>query len=183
MKTLLMGASALVLFLLGYTAHTPAQAPPALPIPGGQVAREVPGAKELPDPKADYKVVFSVGQSAKPGEVNPMLPSIVSYVNTLAKWGVPAERRHIVVVFHQRSPDIDLVMTDEAFKARYEGQENPNAALLRALKKAGVDMRVCGQALAGRKIDPKQVNPDIQIDLWAMTTFVNLQMKGFVRVG
>jgi len=34
-----------------------------------------------------------------------------------------------------------------------------------------------------RKIDSKQVNPDIQIDLWAMTTLVNLQLKGYVRVG
>jgi len=37
--------------------------------------------------------------------------------------------------------------------------------------------------LIGRKIDPKQVNPDVQIDLWAMTTLVNLQLKGYVRVG
>ncbi len=34
-----------------------------------------------------------------------------------------------------------------------------------------------------RKIDPAQVNPDVQIDLWAMTTLVNLQLKGYVRVG
>jgi hypothetical protein len=37
--------------------------------------------------------------------------------------------------------------------------------------------------LISRKIDAKQVNPDVQIDLWAMTTLVNLQLKGFVRVG
>jgi len=28
---------------------------------------------------------------------------------------------------------------------------------------------VCGQGLIGRKIDPKPVNPDVQIDFWAMT--------------
>jgi len=31
--------------------------------------------------------------------------------------------------------------------------------------------------MLARKIDPKQVNPDVQIDLWAMTTLVNLQLK------
>jgi intracellular sulfur oxidation DsrE/DsrF family protein len=56
-------------------------------------------------------------------------------------------------------------------------------ALISALKKAGVEFRACGQAVAGRKIDAKDVNPDIQIDLWAMTSFMNLQMKGFVRTG
>ena len=84
-------------------------------------------------------------------------------------------------MFHQRTPDIDIVMTNEAHKERYT--RNPNIALIHALKQAGVDIRVCGQGLLARKIDPTQVNPDDQIDLWAMTTLVNLQLKGFVRVG
>ncbi|PYR42428.1 MAG: hypothetical protein DMF93_05945, partial [Acidobacteria bacterium] len=62
-------------------------------------------------------------------------------------------------------------------------RDNPNIAIIHALKEAGVDIRVCGQGLIGRKIDVKQVNPDVQIDLWAMTTLVNLQLKGYVRVG
>ena len=41
----------------------------------------------------------------------------------------------------------------------------------------------CGQGLISRKIDAKQVNPDVQIDLWAMTSLVNLQLKGYIRVG
>jgi intracellular sulfur oxidation DsrE/DsrF family protein len=95
---------------------------------------------------------------------------------------VPAEHRHIVIMFHQRTPDIDIVMSNEAYKERYN-RDNPNIAIIHALKQAGVDIRVCGQGLIGRKIDAKQVNPDVQIDLWAMTTLVNLQLKGFVRVG
>ena len=85
-------------------------------------------------------------------------------------------------MFHQRTPDIDIVMTNEAYKERYN-RDNPNIAIIHALKQAGVDIRVCGQGIIARKIDPKQVNPDIQIDLWAMTTLVNLQLKGYVRVG
>ena len=60
---------------------------------------------------------------------------------------------------------------------------HPNIAIIHALKQAGVDIRVCGQGLIARKIDARQVNPDVQIDLWAMTTLVNLQLKGYVRVG
>jgi intracellular sulfur oxidation DsrE/DsrF family protein len=150
---------------------------------GYEAAKDLPGARELPDPKTDYKVVFADGQQAKnPGDINPMLPTIATYVNTLGKYGVPAEHRHIVIMFHQRNPDIDIVMTNEAYKARYN-RDNPNIAILHALKQAGVDLRVCGQGLIGRKIDASQVNPDVQIDLWAMTTLVNLQLKGFVRVG
>jgi hypothetical protein len=34
-----------------------------------------------------------------------------------------------------------------------------------------------------RKIEPSQVLPDIQVDLWALTTMVNLQLRRYVRVG
>ena len=48
-----------------------------------------------------------------------------------------------------------------------------------------VDRRLdlCGQGLVGREIDPKDVNPDIQVDLWAMTSIVNLTMDGYVHIG
>ena len=152
-------------------------------VPGYEAARDLPGARELPDPKTDYKVVFADGQDAKnPGDVNPMLPTIATYVNTLGKYGVPAEHRHLVIMFHQRTPDIDIVMSNEAYKERYN-RDNPNIAIIHALRQAGVDIRVCGQGLLARKIDATQVNPDVQIDLWAMTTLVNLQLKGYVRVG
>ena len=155
----------------------------ALLVPGYEVARDLPGARELPDPKTDYKVVFADGQDAKnPGDVNPMLPTIATYVNTLGKYGVPAEHRHLVIMFHQRTPDLDIVMSNEAYKERYN-RDNPNIAIIHALRQAGVDIRVCGQGLLARKIDAKQVNPDVQIDLWAMTTLVNLQLKGYVRIG
>jgi intracellular sulfur oxidation DsrE/DsrF family protein len=162
----------------------PPAASTALPVPGYEAAKDLAGAHELPDPSTDYKVVFSVGQDSKTaGEVHQMLPTIATYVNTLAKYGVPAPKRHLVVMFHQRSDDFDIVMSNDAYKARYNGKDNPNIALIHALKEAGVEFRACGQGLFGRKIDPKQVNPDIQIDLWAMTSMVNLAMKGFTRVG
>ena len=173
------------ILVLASTSFGPANAGSDKPllVPGYDAARDLPGARELPDPKTDYKVVFADGQDAKnPGDVNPMLPTIATYVNTLGKYGVPAEHRHIVIMFHQRTPDIDIVMSNDAYKERYS-RDNPNIAIIHALKQAGVDIRVCGQGLILRKIDPKQVNPDISIDLWAMTTLVNLQLKGYVRVG
>ena len=183
-----MRAAAIALttsLVLGSGSFGPANADSekALLVPGYEAARDLPGARELPDPNTDYKVVFADGQDAKnPGDINPMLPTIATYVNTLGKYGVPAEHRHLVIMFHHRTPGIDIVMTNEAYRERYN-RDNPNIAIIHALKLAGVDVRVCGQGLIGRKIDAKQVNPDVQIDLWAMTTLVNLQLKGYVRVG
>ncbi len=183
MKVAAIGLTAVVVFASG--TFGPANAAVSAPVlvPGYEAARDLPNARELPDPKTDYKVVFADGQEAKSkSDVNPMLPTIATYVNTLGKYGVPADHRHLVIMFHQRNPDMDIVMSNEAYKARY-GVDNPNIAIIHALKQAGVDIRACGQGVLARKIDPKDVNPDIQIDLWAMTTLVNLQLKGYVRVG
>jgi len=182
MKTAAIGLTTVL--VLASASFAPAKAgSDNVLVPGYQAAKDLPGAKELPDPKTDYKVVFADNQESKnPEDVNPMLPTIATYLNTLGKFDVPSEHRHLVIMIHHRTPGLDMVMTNEAYKERY-GRDNPNIAIIHALRQAGVDIRVCGQGLLARKIDAKQVNPDVQIDLWAMTTLVNLQLKGFVRVG
>ena len=183
MRTVAIAMTSVLVLASGSFGPARADGDKPLLVAGYEAARDLPGARELPDPKTDYKVVFADGQDAKnPGDVNPMLPTIATYVNTLGKYGVPADHRHLVIMFHQRTPDIDIVMTNDAYRERYN-RDNPNIALIHALKQAGVDIRVCGQGLLARKIDARQVNPDVQIDLWAMTTLVNLQLKGYVRVG
>jgi intracellular sulfur oxidation DsrE/DsrF family protein len=172
---------AAALAVLAFTVTSSARAQ-TLPIAGYEPARDIPGAHETPDPNTTYQLVFSAGAApAKADDANPTLQIVARLVNTLAKHGVDAEHRKIAVVFHQGGTD--AVMNGEAFKSRNNGQDNPNVVLIQALKKAGVDFRVCGQALLGRKIDPKQVLPEIQVDLWAMTTMINLQSRGYVRVG
>ena len=184
MKSYLFTYTVISVLALSGAAPGPARAADELAVPGYAVAVEVPGAHELPDPSLDYRIVWGIGQGADDHtkEVNPSLPTIARYVNTLAKWGVPQEKRHIIVMFHQRSDDFDIVMTNDAFAAKY-GTNNPNIELISALKRAGVEFRACGQAVVGRKIDAKAINPDIQVDLWAMTSMMNLQMRGFVRTG
>lgn len=184
MKTVAFALSTLAILALAGAAPRSAAAADALAVPGYAVAVDVPNAHELPDPSLDYKIAWSISQGAKDPtlEINPTLPVIARYVNTLAKWGVPESKRHIIVMFHQRNDDFDIVLGNEAFRAKY-GKDNPNVALIAALKKAGVEFRACGQAVVARKIDAKDVNPNIQIDLWAMTTFMNLQMKGYIRTG
>lgn len=167
---------------LSLTAGTVAAAgAQGLPVAGVDPARDVPGAHEMPNPKIEHKVVFDMATAnPKDAKVHPMLMAVGRYVNTLAKTGVPAANRKIAVVFHQGSTD--YIMTNEAYKARHEGQDNPNLPMIQALKKAGIDFRVCGQAALGRKIDPKDITPEVQLDLWALTTIIALQQQGYVLI-
>ena len=120
-----------------------------LPVASADAAKDFPGAKELPDPNTNYRVVFSVGAKVKDDELHPTLKMIGLYLNTLA----------------------------------HNGVDNPNIAVLKELHEAGVELRVCGQGLMGKKVDPSQLLPGVQADLWAMVTMVNLQSRGYVRVG
>ncbi|MEZ5285692.1 MAG: DsrE family protein [Vicinamibacterales bacterium] len=175
------GLSATVVLALALAGASVASAQ-GLPVPGVDPARDVPGAHEMPDPSIDHKVVFDMATAnPKDAPVHPMLQAVARYLNTLAKTGVPASHRKIAVVFHQGATD--YIMKNEVYKARHDGQDNPNLAMIQALDKAGVDFRVCGQAALGRKIDPKDITPEVQLDLWALTTLIALQQQGYVKIG
>ncbi|MGE0450108.1 MAG: DsrE family protein [Vicinamibacterales bacterium] len=166
----------------GYAARSEA-APAAdakLAVASEPAAVDFPGAKERPDPDTNYKVVFSVSAKVKDDEVHPTLKTIGLYLNTLVQNGVPAKNRHIAAMFHQGGGD--AVFSNDVYKARHH-VDNPNVAVLKELHEAGVELRVCGQGLMSKKVDPSQLLPGVQADLWAMVTMVNLQSRGYVRVG
>ena len=181
MKTWLTVAAAITV-LFGLASPSFAQQDEALPVSSVGAARDVPGARELPDPGVNHKVVFDIkAAAASVGEVNPGLTGVARYLNTLADYGVPAEHRNIAVVLHRAATEI--ILDSATFKARNEGHDNPNIALIQTLGQAGVKFHVCGQAVLGRDIDPKTILPEIQLDLWALTTLINLQLEGYVLVG
>jgi len=150
------------------------------PVPGVEPAKDVPGAHELPDPGTEYKLIFMVGAGPKPAEVNPTLQAAARYLNTLAKWGVPAEKRKFVVMIRG---GMDMILKNEAYQKKHPGQTNPNIAIIQALSKAGVSVRVCGQGVLGLKYEAADILPEVQVDLWALTTMVNFELKGYVKIG
>jgi intracellular sulfur oxidation DsrE/DsrF family protein len=180
MKTLSFTRIAL-LAALATAAHLNAQAP--LAVPGAPVARDVPNAKQLPDPNKTYKVVFSIGKpSPEAGQANPALTTVANYVNTLAKYGVPAEHRKIVVMIHHRGDGWQMILNNEAHRRDTEGHDNPSLEMIQKLQKAGVEFRVCGQLVVARKIKAEDILPGFQTDLWALTSLVDLQADGYVHV-
>jgi intracellular sulfur oxidation DsrE/DsrF family protein len=182
MKKLSIGTLALIVILIAHPGSSRAQSARALPIPSVDAAIDFPNEHEMPDPTLTYKIVFDIGKGAsKIDEINPGLTVISRYFNTLAKGGVAADHRKFVVVFHQEGTE--LALNNGAYRTVKDGHDNPNIALIHSMKQAGVDFRVCGQGVLGRKIDMATINPEIQIDQWAMTTITTLQLRGYVRVG
>lgn len=150
-------------------------------IPGFGAVAPVQDAHERPDPNRDYKVVFDVSKgAADAGKPAPGLDRVARFVNMLGAGSVPADKQRIVAVLH--GPATEAVMTDAAYGRRHGGAKNPNGPLIAALEQAGVDVRVCGQALSGQKIARDEVLPAVQVDLAALMTVTHLQFAGFALV-
>lgn len=144
--------------------------------PFGRIA-PAPDAAMQPDRALDYRVVFSITKAAaEPSKVNPGLDKVARYLNLLASAKVNPKRGNIIAIVH--GPATDLVLDHPAYRAKH-GLENPNIALIDALARAGAQVHVCSQALAGQKIPAGDVSPLVTIDLSALTTLTTLQLKGW----
>ena len=166
--------------LIGAASASTAETNPMAPLitSFGKTA-PVANAGERPKPSMDYKVVMSVTKAGEAGAPPPALEKAARLANLLAESGVPATHRHIVVVLHGAATS--AVLTAAGEKTRNKGP-NPSADLVAKLTAAGVSVRVCGQALAGAKINPGEVLPDIQVDLSALTTLATLQLEGYALI-
>jgi intracellular sulfur oxidation DsrE/DsrF family protein len=152
-----------------------------LPVPQAGLPGFIPGMKEVPDPGLVYKVVFDLSTAGPTDKADPRLLSAARYLNALAEYGVPRLRRALVVVFHGTATQYAL--NNPAFAARHHGAHNPDAALIAGMRAAGVSFRVCGQGMIAQRIRPQDLLPSVQMDLWALSTLVNLQLQGYVHVG
>jgi intracellular sulfur oxidation DsrE/DsrF family protein len=179
MKSLILLATMLVIsFLFSGLAVSQDQ----LPVSDYPAVRDVPGAVLFPDTTVEHKVVFdNLAVAENIDDVNPMLLAVARYVNTLAKYGVPAEKRKIAIVMHRGSTPITL--TNEAFRSRNDGHDNPNIKLIQDLVAAGVKLHLCGQAAVANGISQDDLLDEVQLDLWALTTIIDYQQKGYVRIG
>lgn len=158
---------------------------PVIPRFGGVHPR--PDADVIPDPKQDYKVFVDVVTiSHDPTKMNHALGRLARLVNLMGYAKVPADHVHIVALLDRRS-GIDA-LTDAAYarfmqsdKSRQAGKvmKNPNLPVLHALKKAGVKLMICSQAMAGLGVKDSEVDPSVTITLSGLTDPVVYGQRGY----
>lgn len=137
----------------------------------------------LPDsayrPQADqtYSIVFALSAGAEsPSQVNGSLDRVARAINLYTKSGVPLDHLKFVAVAY--GPATPLVLDDAHYKAAY-GIANPNLPLIKKLRDAGVDIAVCGQAVAEHKYQYDWVDKSVTISLSALTTISTLEHQGY----
>lgn len=165
---LLVGALGL---LLGAAAAAPAQA-----ITAAGNFHPLPHAAFQPDRNATYKVVFGMTKPGKPDQVNPALERVARTVNLYAAAGVPLDHLKFVAIAY--GPATALVLDDAHYRAKF-GTANPNLPVIAQLRKAGVTVAVCGQAVAENHFQDDWVAKDVDVALSALTTITELEQQGY----
>lgn len=141
----------------------------------------LPDAAFQPDKAATYKAVFSVTRASN-GANDPDggLTPVARAVNVFASAGVPLDHLKFVVVISGLH-GVPMVLDNAHYRKKF-GKDNPSLAVIHELKKAGVQVVVCGQALAGAGIEHSWVDPDVTIALSALSTVVMLQNQGYALI-
>lgn len=137
----------------------------------------LPHAAYKPDPSKTYHIVFSLTKAGqKPSEVSPSLDRVARTVNLYFASGVPLSHLKFVAVASGEATGI--VLDDAHYKSAF-GESNPNLPLIAALRHAGVDIAVCGQAVAEHKYEYEWVDSSVTVALAALTTITTLEERGY----
>ncbi|MGH8321305.1 MAG: DsrE family protein [Gammaproteobacteria bacterium] len=137
----------------------------------------LPDAVYQPQKDVTYKAVFSITrkQTNQKGPDSGLAP-VARAVNVFASAGVPLDHLKFVVIIHGEATPMVL---DNAHYKKEFGVDNPNLKVFKELKAAGVDIVVCGQAVAGFNYEYSWVNPDVKVALSALSTIIILQHDGY----
>jgi intracellular sulfur oxidation DsrE/DsrF family protein len=148
---------------------------PAIEGYGGVVY--LPDAAEQLDPAREYRLIFNVTEAKEDEDATlPGLEAAARFLNFAALAQVPKENVRIVMVIHGSATPHAL--SNESFNARY-GMDNPSLDLINKLSDYGVDIFVCGQAMAGLGFSHDETSAGIEVAAAALTVLANYQMAGY----
>ncbi|HVP33722.1 MAG TPA: DsrE family protein [Steroidobacteraceae bacterium] len=137
----------------------------------------LPKGAYQPDPKETYRVVFAMkAGSNAPADVNPAIERVARAVNLYVSAGVPLSHLKFVAVAYGQATSVAL--DDAHYKAAF-GVDNPNLPVIAKLRKAGVDVAVCGQAVLELKYQYEWIDPSITLAQAAITTVTTLEHQGY----
>lgn len=179
----------LLLALLMFSVVMAAAAqPPVLwtPSAGFRTTPTVPGYSRIhcmpkdayqSDPSQTYKIVFSLTKpGTTPDKVSPSLDRIARTVNLYVAAGVPLSHLKFVGVAY--GPVTPLSLDNAHYHAKFD-TDNPNLKLINLLRKDGVDVAVCAQAVAEHGFKYAWVSPHVTLALSDLTTVTILEHKGY----
>lgn len=181
MKTIHLIQLILVISAITFTGILPSSAqqttPTAPVIPEADGYFDLPGTSVMPEADHVYKAIFNATKLADTSsKLLPALNMAGAELNLFAANDIPLRNVKFVIVFHGKA--VDGILDDLHYKDKF-GVDNPNLPVLKKLKKAGVELFVCGQQLAADNIDPKTLSDDVVVANDALIVLMTFQNNGY----
>lgn len=150
---------------------------------GEALIRELGTSTPVPNPtfpadrSLEYRVAWDVTAAPeKPGELAGGFRRPANFLTMTDAEGVPRSQVHLaVIVFGGATRSL---MNDAAYRAA-NGVGNGSVPLLEALHAAGVEIIVCGQALANQKLTRDQLLPFVKVATSATMARATLAARGY----
>lgn len=129
------------------------------------------------DTTATLKVIFDVSQSSEDKSIpNKYMVTAARFLNMHANEGMRNDQLKVAMTVHGGA--WQDVLNNTVYKEKY-GVDNPNFKLINQLTAAGVEVIICGQTAAFRKMPRDHVNPNVKFALSAMTALLQYQNNGY----
>ncbi|WP_372715786.1 DsrE family protein [Novipirellula sp.] len=189
MKTTI-AAVALTLFLVSSTAG--AGDPTGDPRYEHPVVKDHGGVVVLPNaayqPKRSAKVILDITSDQMEGGVLLGLDRAALILNQYTAADAGTEHDfNMTVILH--GPATIAALADEAFAKHVSSYKkdlgkakNPNREIVKTLTNAGVEIVVCGQALAHHGFATDEVLSEVKVAVSAATANIQLQMSGYAYI-
>lgn len=143
------------------------------------------GGSSFPVPNATFRVptdlVYKVAWdvhigSSKPDQKNERFEVPARFLNQSVEIGVPRENIRLAIVVHGTAGE--EVLNNAEYRAR-KGTDNPNIPLLEEMSKAGVQIILCGQTAAARKLTADKILPFVLVAPSAAWAHAVLLRQGY----
>jgi intracellular sulfur oxidation DsrE/DsrF family protein len=138
----------------------------------------LPQAAEQPRPGG--KVVLDITGRNKADKVTKGVDRAGVILNLHVSAGIKPDQLEMVIILH--GPATRAALHHEAYAKRTEAGKNPNLAVFRELAEAGVEVYVCGQALAHQQIGLNEVAEEVTIAASASTVLISRQRNGYAYI-
>ena len=124
----------------------------------------------------DYKLIFDIKSNQIKNGVNKGLWTIARTLNLFELSGIPRKKIELVASIHGEATFITL--NSNAYQDKF-GRDNPNLNLINQLKENRVELYVCSQATASRKINNRDLNINVIPALSGIAVLSNHLLQGF----
>ena len=125
----------------------------------------------------DYKLIFDIKSNQIKNGVNKGLWTIARTLNLFEPSGIPSKKIELVASIHGEATFITL--NNNSYRNKF-GRDKPNLNLIKQFKENGVELYVCSQANASRKINSRDQSINVIPVLSGIAVLSNHLLRGFI---